>query len=103
MDDVEHHLALVDLDGEVLEVAAVIVTAPHPQLCLIAHQLLLAGWLASSSGVKYFSSSSISINSSRSSRIGTWSSRVMLISGTTVSPSARHTSNVLRQSASIDG
>src|SRR3954462_8653746 len=103
MGDCEHHLALVALDGEVLEVAAVIVTAPHPQLRLIAHQLLLAGWLASSSGVKYFSSSSMLSSSSRSSRIGTWSSRVRVTSGTTLSPLALHTSSVLRHSGSIEG
>src|SRR5437899_2277359 len=73
VDDVEHHLALVALDRVVLQPAAVVIAAPDPHLRLIRHQLLLAGWLASSSAVKYFSNSSMSTSSSRSSRIGTWS------------------------------
>src|SRR5581483_1408438 len=104
MNDVEHHLALVHLDGVVVQAAAGVVAAPDPHRRVVSHYALRPGWSASSSSVKYFSSSSISKSSNRSSRIGTCCSGVTVMLGTTASPpSARHTNSVLRHLASIDG
>ncbi|SHS91695.1 Uncharacterised protein [Mycobacteroides abscessus subsp. abscessus] len=37
MDDVEHHLALADRNGEVDELTAIVVASPDPQVCVVAH------------------------------------------------------------------
>src|SRR5262249_30497024 len=66
VDDVEHHLALVDLDLVVDKCTAFEVAAPHPHVRRIGHYLLRSGCRASSPSVKYFSSSESSNRSSRS-------------------------------------
>ena len=54
VDDVEDDLALVDLDGEVLEVAVAVVAAPDPEPRVVAHQAFFSsGRIASSSSVMY--------------------------------------------------
>src|SRR5205814_7162536 len=59
VDDVEDDLALVDLDLEVLQLAAGLVTAPDPEMAYRAHHSpSFVGWYpASSSSVTYFFSS----------------------------------------------
>ena len=53
VDDVEHHLALVDLDGVVLQLAAVVVAAPDPEFRVVGShdQPFRSGCSASSSSV----------------------------------------------------
>src|SRR5581483_8135160 len=96
VDDVEDDLALVHLDGEVLQRAVVVGAAPHPELRLVAHYFSPPG---SSSAVRYFVSSSTSKRLIRSSRIGICSRRVSSIS----SPLYVQASRTLRQSADIFG
>ena len=94
VDDVEHDLAFVDLDGEVLEVAVGAVTAPHLETCVVAHQAFPSGRIASSSSVMYLLSSSRSNNESSSGGI-TGSG---CFSTATPSPSGRQTRLTLRHS-----
>src|SRR6478736_1077630 len=75
VDDVEHDLALVDLDGVVDELAAVGVAAPDPEPRVVAHDPLPsmgvtgAGTSASSSGLRYLASPPVSKRASRSPRM----------------------------------
>ena len=53
VDDVQDDLTVVDVDGEVAQIAAVVVAAPHPELCLVGHDCssVRPGCAASSSSV----------------------------------------------------
>src|SRR5690606_22353127 len=70
VDDVQDHLALVDLDVEIGQGAALVVAAPHPEGSRAhspASSSASAVWY--SSGVMYFASSSVSNSDSSSGGI----------------------------------
>src|SRR6478735_3627024 len=105
VDDVEHDLALVDLDGVVDELAAARVAAPDPEPRVVAHDSLPsmgvagAGTAASSSGVRYLASSPVSKRASRSPRMG----GIGCSRTTMASPSAEQMRLRPRQRGSIVG
>src|SRR5262249_14129570 len=115
--DVQHDLALVHLDGVWRQLALAAVPAPHAQRCLVSHQCVSsvagaapyaaatvaaeagAGMAVSSSWVRYFFSSSRSNKASRSSRIGGVGCRVIVI----MSPSSAQARLSLRHSGFMPG